>query len=173
MAQTETDASVLNVKLLVEEPETFLLSRMNVNVQEIEMMQLCTRCTGGIHVSKLIHVLRALICYGYSERLFSISPKDEDTKRATCKYLHHKLRDATSANDNATVDLIVSSVMRKIQRKCEDMETWVDEERYKLQSVIDSNAKVSIKHNRASLIRTTLSFVLAGTFRLYAKCTYH
>ena len=67
--------------------------------------------------------------------------------------------------------------MRAIKRKCEDIETKEDEERYKLQSAIDSNAKVSSMYNntciRASLIRTTLSFVLAGTVRLYAKSTYN
>ena len=40
MAEAEMNDSVLNVTLLVDEPQTYVQSKMNAHVGEIEMMQL-------------------------------------------------------------------------------------------------------------------------------------
>ena len=75
--------------------------------------------------------------------------RDDMVSKLPPAKIREELMDAIRENDYATVDLIVSNVMRIIQIICEHMKTKEYEKKCEVQSMLDSNTKVSFQHMHA------------------------
>lgn len=69
--------------------------------------------------------------------------RDDMVSKLPPAKIREELMDAIRENDYATVDLIFSNVMRIIQIICEHMKTKEYEKKCEVQSMLDSNTKVT------------------------------